>query len=75
MKKYWVTFVLLVLTLLGAVGCAVGPCVGYGCPAFTPAVAQHPTQPAAQAQTHTGTEPKAQAQDNQGVQPAATSGQ
>ena len=44
MKKAGVTLVLL-LAFVSLAGCAVGPCEGYGCPAFAHSGAQAP-QPA-----------------------------
>ena len=72
MKKSGETLLLLLLTTFGVAGCrAVGPCVGYGCPSFTSAVAA--PQATGTAQNHNASTEKAQAQNHRVL--AASSGQ
>ena len=72
MKKSGETLLLLLLTMFGVAGCrAVGPCVGYGCPSFTSAVA--PQQSTGTALNHNASTEKAQAQNDRAL--AGPSGQ
>ncbi len=72
MKQSGETLLLLLLTTFGVAGCrAVGPCVGYGCPSFTSAVA--PQQPTGTAQNHNASTEEAQAHNHRAL--AAPSGQ
>ena len=78
MKKSGVTFIFVLLMMLGAAGCWIreaGPCIGYGCPAFAPTATQAPRQSAKNAPSHKAFWRKAQAQNDVAPQAPAKSGQ